>query len=196
MPKISATRKDQRRRQILAAAATCFARQGFQTTTIQDICAEGGLSIGAVYSYYGSKDAIIAALAERGRRQADERTASVDRSAAPHDRLKSYLKEFDVPGRAVINQFDLRSWAEAIGNRQLRALYLDARAETIKALADILKPAAVARGLTPDALAELTLAVIVGCETRRAIQPAADVSGALDALVALLDFSSTRRTGK
>ena len=61
MPKVSGAHIAARRQQILDAARACFARQGFHQTSIQDICKEAGLSPGAVYRYFPSKDHIIAA---------------------------------------------------------------------------------------------------------------------------------------
>ena len=61
MPKITDAHIEARRQQILEAARACFARQGFHQTSIQDICNESGLSPGAVYRYFPSKDHIIAA---------------------------------------------------------------------------------------------------------------------------------------
>ena len=62
MPKVTEEHVAARRRQILAAAQRCFARQGFHRTTMQDIFREADLSPGAVYSYFGSKDELIAAI--------------------------------------------------------------------------------------------------------------------------------------
>jgi AcrR family transcriptional regulator len=53
---------DERKRQILAAAATAFARAGFAEARMDDIAAEAGLSKGALYLYFRSKDEIVAAL--------------------------------------------------------------------------------------------------------------------------------------
>jgi AcrR family transcriptional regulator len=53
---------EERRNQILAAASTVFARSGFHEARMDDIAEEVGLSKGALYLYYKSKDAIIAAL--------------------------------------------------------------------------------------------------------------------------------------
>ena len=63
MPRITEARKTERRDQVLQAAFVCFARRGFHQTTMQEICAEAGLSPGAVYGYFPGKDAIIEALA-------------------------------------------------------------------------------------------------------------------------------------
>lgn len=53
---------EERKNQILEAAVAVFARLGFQQTRMDDIAQQAGLSKGALYLYYRSKDAIIAAL--------------------------------------------------------------------------------------------------------------------------------------
>src|SRR5262249_31447842 len=62
MPKVTQEHVDARRRQILSAALTCFARDGFHRTTMQDIFREAELSPGAVYSYFRSKDELVRAI--------------------------------------------------------------------------------------------------------------------------------------
>ena len=64
MPRVSDRHADDRRRQILAAARACFARDGFHRTTMQDIFREAGLSPGAVYTWFFGKDEIVRAVAE------------------------------------------------------------------------------------------------------------------------------------
>ncbi len=64
MPKISEERKLERSRQILDAARSCFAEKGFHRASMSDVIRESGLSAGgAVYSYYSSKEQLIAAVA-------------------------------------------------------------------------------------------------------------------------------------
>jgi AcrR family transcriptional regulator len=53
---------EERQKQILDAAITEFARNGFHATRMEDIARASGMSKGAVYLYYKSKDAIITAL--------------------------------------------------------------------------------------------------------------------------------------
>ncbi|HEU5345877.1 MAG TPA: TetR family transcriptional regulator [Ktedonobacterales bacterium] len=53
---------EERRAQILDAALEVFARQGFHEARMDDIAQASGLSKGALYLYYKSKDAIIGAL--------------------------------------------------------------------------------------------------------------------------------------
>jgi len=56
-----------RRAEILDAATACFVKRGIHQTTMREIIGQAGLSAGAVYSYFESKDTIIEALAARDR---------------------------------------------------------------------------------------------------------------------------------
>ena len=64
MPKISPAQEQQRRQQILAAAMACFARQGYHATSMDDVVRESGLSVGAIYSYFPSKEDLFLTLSE------------------------------------------------------------------------------------------------------------------------------------
>jgi len=50
---------EERRAQIIEAALACFLRNGFTNTTMDDIVQESGLSKGAIYWYFKSKDEIF-----------------------------------------------------------------------------------------------------------------------------------------
>jgi AcrR family transcriptional regulator len=65
MPRVSAAHLAARREQIIEAATRCFARNGFHATSMQDVIADAGMSVGAVYRYFKSKDELIRAIAER-----------------------------------------------------------------------------------------------------------------------------------
>lgn len=69
MPKRSQEYRDARKDQILAAAKRCFVRNGFHETSMQDLFAEIGLSSGAVYRYFASKEDVILAIAEENLRE-------------------------------------------------------------------------------------------------------------------------------
>ena len=67
MPRLTAETQADRIATILDAAERCFARSGFHATTIQHICAEAGISAGALYVYFNSKEALINGICERER---------------------------------------------------------------------------------------------------------------------------------
>ncbi|NYF56818.1 TetR/AcrR family transcriptional regulator [Micromonospora purpureochromogenes] len=64
MPRVSDAHLAARRQQILAAARRCFLRDGFHNTSMQDVIAEAGLSVGAVYRYFPSKNDLITSIAQ------------------------------------------------------------------------------------------------------------------------------------
>jgi TetR/AcrR family transcriptional regulator, transcriptional repressor of aconitase len=59
MPKVTEEHRVARRHEIARAALRLFARKGFQATSMSDIIAESGLSAGAIYGHYKSKDELI-----------------------------------------------------------------------------------------------------------------------------------------
>ncbi|KQP01714.1 TetR/AcrR family transcriptional regulator [Leifsonia sp. Leaf264] len=59
MPKVSEEHRIARRTEIAQAAMRCFARKGFDGTSVADIIAESGLSAGAIYGHYKSKNELI-----------------------------------------------------------------------------------------------------------------------------------------
>lgn len=62
-----AERRDQQTQRIMDAAKSCFVRYGFQGASMQQICAEVGMSPGALYRYFPSKEAIVEAICEADR---------------------------------------------------------------------------------------------------------------------------------
>jgi TetR/AcrR family transcriptional repressor of uid operon len=76
-PRTRAGRRDQQVQRILDAAKVCFVRSGFQGASMQQICAEAGMSPGALYRYFSSKEAIIEAICEADRANDAELFASI-----------------------------------------------------------------------------------------------------------------------
>ena len=128
MPKVSEAHLEQRRNQILEAAVTCFARKGFERTTMADIAAEAGVSDTLAYRYFSGKDEIIeAAIREHeGRLSVDE---VVEESEEGLDDLRSLL---DLMLTSNVRRFDdrkgieatmgmyFRMWAEALHDDAMR----------------------------------------------------------------------------
>jgi TetR/AcrR family transcriptional repressor of uid operon len=67
-----AEKRDQQTQRIMDAAKNCFVRHGFQGASMQQICTECGMSPGALYRYFPSKESIIEAITEADRREDSE----------------------------------------------------------------------------------------------------------------------------
>ena len=65
VPKITEQRKTERREQILAGARRCFAEHGYEGATVVRLEKAIGLSRGAIFNYFGSKEELFIELAVR-----------------------------------------------------------------------------------------------------------------------------------
>ena len=73
MPRVVAVYKEEARRNILEKAAGVFARNGYSSTTMDDIAGELGVSKGAVYQYFTSKDELFRELCGAAAKVVEER---------------------------------------------------------------------------------------------------------------------------
>jgi TetR/AcrR family transcriptional regulator, repressor for uid operon len=67
-----ARNREAQEERILNAAMTCFIRSGFRGASMNDICSEAGMSPGALYRYFPSKEAIIEKISAAHRQQSAE----------------------------------------------------------------------------------------------------------------------------
>ena len=58
-------RYDQRRHEMVFAAAKVFATRGYDQTTMQDLARSMGLATGAVYHYFGSKEQLLISICDQ-----------------------------------------------------------------------------------------------------------------------------------
>jgi AcrR family transcriptional regulator len=65
VPKISEQRKAERREQILEGARRCFAENGYEGATVVKLEQATGLSRGAIFNYFPSKEELFVELAVR-----------------------------------------------------------------------------------------------------------------------------------
>ncbi len=63
MPRITQERRAATRAVIVGAARRCFSRDGFHQTSMPDVAVEAGLSTGAAYRYFASKEELILEIA-------------------------------------------------------------------------------------------------------------------------------------
>lgn len=64
MPKLTEAARSARRQDLVAAAWRVIARKGYRDLTVDDVCAEAGVSKGAFYGYFTRKQDLLVALLE------------------------------------------------------------------------------------------------------------------------------------
>ncbi len=88
MPRVSEEYMTRRRGEILDAAKACFAHAGFHQTSMRDIYRECGLSPGAVYNHFASKDEIVLALGRERVREEEERREALELIEDPIEAMR------------------------------------------------------------------------------------------------------------
>ncbi|HZN71581.1 MAG TPA: TetR/AcrR family transcriptional regulator [Micromonosporaceae bacterium] len=123
MPRVSEEHLTARRQQILAAARTCFARNGFHATSMHDVIAEAGLSTGAVYRYFRSKEDLVTAIAEQVIRPIADTVGAIvsaDPPPTPEEVLRRTLTMIEPEmRRGGMFPLAIQVWAESLRNPQL-----------------------------------------------------------------------------
>jgi AcrR family transcriptional regulator len=128
VPRVTDEYRAGRRSEILSAAARRFARDGFHATSMADIITESGLSAGAVYRYFRSKEELIAAAAETALSTADElfgRLLADGATPSPDEAVAAMVQ--GIVGRVAhdpatgvdLTRLAVQGWAEALRNPDL-----------------------------------------------------------------------------
>ncbi len=74
-------RADARPDEVLDAALRLFVRNGFAATKVEDIATDAGLSKGAIYRYFSSKEEIFESLVNRALTPMADRTSIIARTS-------------------------------------------------------------------------------------------------------------------
>ena len=194
MPKVLPVYLENRRQQIIDASAACFARGGFHRTTMQDICNEAGLSPGALYRYFESKEEIILAMCDRGH---DEDVATIreamelnDTAAILGELIRIYFSGIaDHESCALMVEL----LSEATRNEKIGESMREGWVKIMEPMAALMTKAQergdVSPDLDPTAVASVMMGVYQGLVLQHLIHPDMDVEGYADVTRALFQGS-------
>jgi AcrR family transcriptional regulator len=207
MPRVSQSYLEARRRQIMDAAITCFAREGFHRATMQDIVAETGLSAGAIYRYFPSKEDIVAAIAaEHHAAEAAalaEAGSGGDVAAARRHRVGVSLGRLADPAEQRWRRVTVQVWGEALRNDRVLGIVRGGLDEPVQILAGLFRrgqrDGSLPPALDPDGAARVCASIFQGLVLQQAWDPGLDVEAYITAVLALIDAlagagHATRRT--
>jgi AcrR family transcriptional regulator len=192
MPRVSEAHLAARRQQILDAARSCFVRNGFHNTSMQDVIAEAGLSVGAVYRYFTSKNEIIEAIADGYSRQIGDVLESV--AAQPGRPLADAMRAAcEVIGEQADPDGALRIavqvWAEAVRDERAAALadrfFQRFRATFVELAEQATKRGELPAGTDPQATGAALFGLVVGYGMQRLLTGGPDVDTYLGGVEAL-----------
>src|SRR5436189_894064 len=165
-PLIDASSAD-RRSQILEAALVCFAKRGFHQTSMHDISAEAGISVGLIYRYFENKDAVISTMAARHKEEIHKMLERARQAPTLLESLEILFTAHCCENEPrVISAFVVDLYAEASRNPRVADLVRDVLQTAMDGVTELIARAPEAQnathGLSPTELAELIYAVARG----------------------------------
>jgi AcrR family transcriptional regulator len=191
MPRVSDEYMAGRREEILAAAKASFAREGFHATSMRDIYRECGLSPGAVYNHFASKEEIVRALGEELLRDAQARREALELIEDPIEALRllaAGTREELVREEDLL--MDLQFAGEALRDESIAEVSRHTFDATLETVVGLIGRAQSAGHLDPnvdaDALGRVLIGAFQGLVMQTAIGAPPEREGHIGALRSLL----------
>jgi AcrR family transcriptional regulator len=188
---LASAAKAQRRKEMIDAAWRCVARGGYRNLSVDDVCAEAGLSKGAFYTYFDQKQDLLVALLEDDAAGMNDLMSDAAGQAGGVEQIRRFVAALVDRGAdpgAVQLRADL--WAEIASDPPLRARFLEAMQQRRARLAGLIDDAVGSGELVEvpaNAMAAVFLALGDGLMLHRVLDPTgfrwANVRKALDALL-------------
>ena len=165
-----------RRQQILQAAMICFAKRGFHQTSMHDISEQAGISVGLIYRYFESKEAVISAMADGHKKEIQEVLERARQAPSLLDAMEILFTAHCCDNAPQVEAaFVIDLFAEAGRNPNVAELVRDVSSSTLEGVVDLIERSPEAsfgmHGLSARELAELIFAVNDGMLMREILQP-------------------------
>jgi TetR/AcrR family transcriptional repressor of uid operon len=183
--------RNERRHQIMLAAAEVFRANGFHGASMEELCAAADMSPGTLYNYFSGKDAIIKALVEA---ELEHYVAVVESLMGSPEALKRLLSGDANAVEQAIQPHEsyvgAECWLEIMRNDSLGALALvlddKLRRTVAKAIQKAQKQGLLDASLAPRATANVLVALLSGISFDAETIPGYDLAGSLKAAMVLL----------
>lgn len=199
MPRVTEQYRAGRRAEIIAAAARLFAANGFHATSMADIIAACGLSAGAVYRYFRSKEELIGSVAETALSTADDAFAKLlagDAVPSPEQAVTAMIRAIcgpiahDPATGVDLTRIGVQVWAEAVRSPELAARTNEVYQRLRGHFAEVARRGQAAGTLPVDAAPEqmgaIMLSLVQGLILQRLLMTDTTTDGYLAGMNALL----------
>ncbi len=196
-------RKAATREQLLAAAATVFARKGYSAASVDDVAREAGFTKGAVYSNFATKQELVLELLE-------DRCRAWCNQIAEAYLVGEHAADWLENGARVLTQLSeheadwyllfIEIWTQAARAPALRSrlaqIYEDARRRATEVIEDRWREMGVRPAISPEMQATIFIAATDGFILQKLVDPERFPSGYLatgvNGLLAALVVSANR----
>jgi len=200
MPTLTPETAAARRDNLISAAMRCFARHGYRGTSVRDIAREAGVTTGAIYSHFGGKDDLLAAVGARFEALRAEAFREPEADAPVADALEDSLTTLT----DYLDQESARDWlfsdivimAEALSVPDLNELLIRTDLQHFRAFEALLRRSPRWReGVDPSMLARVVTGSLFGMLILKAFHSQLDRRGYIACLRALVAAAIEDRSG-
>jgi AcrR family transcriptional regulator len=184
-----AQKREANRERILRAARDVFGARGYHPATIEEIADEAGLSNGAIYYNFGSKEELFLALLDA---RLNERLEHTRQTLAAGSGPAGEQGALDQEARDITRSFkESREWrllllefvAYAARNPSFAERFKDHKRRLRAAVAEILELHLSARGMTPPMPIDRLAMVVSGLANGLAVEELSDPGSVSDELL-------------
>src|ERR1700730_11071113 len=168
MPKVVAGYKEEAKRTILQTASEVFAEKGYRDTTMDDIAKRLGVSKGALYQYFASKDELFQVICGAAALKLEDMLRSSFTGPVLREAAERYMNaELDRVRRGQMLMFE--AFAEAPRNpvidRVVRENYVACRKVLVEFLEGLKEAGRMKKSVDSDSAAKFLIALRHGVVT-------------------------------
>jgi AcrR family transcriptional regulator len=200
MPKVTEAHLQARKEQIMEATFRCISRKGYSRTTVRDIAREAGLSLGTLYLYFENKEEIVSALSASWREKTDRKLEESFPEGSPLEILctifELVIRKYNSPQAEEVMRVDLQLWAESLNHPELRVNIVEALGDRISQFSRLITEAQrngeISADLEERALARVFMALLIGLEVQKSMEPDLDMEALHPVIRSLLRCTSAK----
>ncbi|MHB8689696.1 MAG: TetR/AcrR family transcriptional regulator [Solirubrobacteraceae bacterium] len=186
--------REQTREKVLAAALEVFGARGIAASSVSDVAAAAGMTKGAVYSSFASKDELVLAIMEEHARE--RMTHALESFAQAPDAATGFINvgavlieaiRSDAVWHRLLAEYFALSYHDSVTRLALRERRREARAAVARALEQVQQNLGARLPMAPERLAVVFFAISNGLGIEAGIDPEAvpdDLLGELLGLIA------------
>ncbi len=157
---------------------------------MHDICKEAGISPGALYVYFASKEDLIAGLAERDRAEFQERFAPIGEATDILGALQTIGEQYFVDEPTYKSLMCIEIGVESTRNKKIGEIYRSVDSHVYSSLRELFErlhqQGRIAPTLDTATVVELVAVIGDGLMWRRAVDPDFKPDKLMDAVTALV----------
>jgi len=133
--------EEERRREILQAALSCFSRRGYHATTMDEVAATARLSKALIYYYFKNKQELFLAVLDTWMAEFERALEEMPAAEPAADRLRRLgrLSAETAEGSAELMNLLFEFWAHAGREPDIRKSFREALSRYRKWIADVIE---------------------------------------------------------